>query len=69
MKRNCTDCGKRYVTSKAYQKYKAEVAPIKGDEQMCDRCLKKEVCEIAYEDSYMGSISEWGGLPPGYDGS
>jgi hypothetical protein len=70
MKRNCADvdCGKRYVTSKAHQKYKADVAPYKGDEGLCDKCLA-DVCQIAYEQSYFGSIGEWGGLPPGCDGS
>lgn len=59
MERNCPSCNKRYVTSKQEQKDKREAAPIKGDEQLCSPCLK-DICQIAYDQSYFGSIGEWG---------
>ena len=61
MKRKCADtqCGKKFVTSKIDQKYKREMACEKGDENLCNACFK-DVQEIAYDQSYFGSISEWG---------
>ena len=59
MKRKCPDCGKKYVISKIDFKIKRCNAYIKGDEQLCDTCFK-DVQQIAYDQSYFGSIAEWG---------
>lgn len=59
MKKKCPDCNKRYVTSKKLQKEKREVAPHPGDDLLCDFCLKDAI-QIAYEQSYFGSMWEWG---------
>lgn len=61
MKRRCIDksCNKKFVISKYDYKLRKESAPYPGDEGLCDPCFK-DVCQIAYEQSYFGSISEWG---------
>jgi hypothetical protein len=63
MKRNCIDqeCNKRFVISKEERREMKEQAPISGDENLCHSCFR-EVCQIAYEQSYFGSIAEWGGV-------
>jgi hypothetical protein len=61
MKRKCADkqCGKKFVSSRADFKLKRAIACEKGDENLCNACFK-DVQEIAYGQSYFGSISEWG---------
>lgn len=61
MKRNCVDpdCGKRFVISRDGYKLKRELAIQIGDENLCDACFK-DVQQIAYDQSYFGSIAEWG---------
>lgn len=61
MKRNCNDitCNKRFVTSKHEQQLKRVIAPVKGDENLCEACFR-DVVQISHEQSYFGSIGEWG---------
>jgi len=61
MKRKCIDlgCGKNYVTSKDKRRIKKKCAPFAGDHNLCDPCFR-EVCQTAHEQSYFGSISDWG---------
>lgn len=61
MKRKCidTECCKKFVVSKDERWRMKEQAPQKGDENLCHSCFK-DVCSIAHEQSYFGSIKEWG---------
>lgn len=61
MKRRCIDkdCNKKFVISKEEHKAKREQAYYKGDEGLCNECFK-DVQQIAYDQSYFGSIEEWG---------
>lgn len=45
--------------SKEDYKLKKNISVYPGDENMCNPCFK-DVLEIAYEQSYFGSIKEWG---------
>ena len=36
-----------------------EIAPEKGDENLCHDCFR-DIMQIAYDQSYFGSIHEWG---------
>lgn len=61
MKRKCVDedCSKTYVTTRLEHQTKREFATVKGDERLCNQCFN-EVKQIEYEQSYFGSIKEWG---------
>ena len=61
MKRRCSnrECGKKFVTSKKERKLMKEIAPEKGDENLCHACFRDSM-QIAYDQSYFGSIHEWG---------
>lgn len=61
MKRKCVDseCNKKFVVSKALRKQMKEAAPYFGAENLCHTCFK-DVCQNAHEQTYFGSIKEWG---------
>jgi hypothetical protein len=61
MKRKCGDpeCRKKFVVSKDERRQMRDTAPAKGDENLCHSCFK-DVCNINYDQSYFGSIKEWG---------
>jgi hypothetical protein len=64
MKRRCVDreCNKKFVVSKESRKEMKQIAidaGNAGDENLCPSCFK-DVMQIAYDQSYFGSISEWG---------
>lgn len=61
MKRKCidTECGKTFVISKSERRAMKEVAPYPGDENLCPKHFD-DVVKIAYDQSYFGSIGEWG---------
>jgi hypothetical protein len=66
MKRRCADpdCNKKFVISKDARKEMKQIAiddGYAGNENLCPRCFK-DVMQIAYDQSYFGSISEWGAL-------
>ncbi|WP_299077754.1 hypothetical protein [uncultured Paraglaciecola sp.] len=63
MKRKCVDqdCGKKFVVSKDLRKEMKQAAIVAGDENLCPDCFR-DVMQIAYDQSYFGSIHEWGAL-------
>lgn len=61
MKKRCVDpeCNKKFVISKYEWKFRKQLVPYPEDVGLCPPCLK-DVCQIAYDHSYFGSIQEWG---------